>query len=334
MERHGNLFDRITHPDNLYAAYRAAAKGKRWQKAVKRFEEDVPGNLLALQKALCTGQYRTAKYKTRRIHEPKKRIIYILPFYPDRIVQHAVVRVLEPIWDPLFITDSYASRKGKGMHRGSAKAMRFIRNYDYVLKADISKFYPSIDQAVLMGIIKRKIKCPPTLSLLEEIVYSYPGGKNTPIGNYTSQWFGNLYLNELDMAVKHDLKCRAYVRYCDDFVIFSNDKKCLHQIKAWIERFLLGTLRLRFSHWAVAPLTTGLDFLGYRHWRHKILARKATVKRVKCRLKRLAVRLAQGDYDVQKARSSLASTEGWLLWCNSYNLRKALNLSELKAQVG
>lgn len=330
MKRHGNLFDKITHPDNLWAAYRAAVKGKRWQRAVKAFEKDVPGNLLKIQKALCTGRFTTAKYKTRLIHEPKKRIIYILPFYPDRIIQHAIIQVLEPIWDRLLISDTYACRKGKGMHRGSTKTMKLIRQYRYVFKADVSKFYPSVDHNTLMRILARKIKCSPTLALLENIVRSFPGGKNAPIGNYTSQWFGNLYLNELDMAVKHVLQCKGYVRYCDDFVIFSNNKRFLAFVRHWVQVFLKTRLHLRFSHQAVAPVDQGVDFLGYRHWRHKILARKSTVKRVKRRMAKLWQRLQSGDFDPNRARSSVASTEGWLCWCNSYNLRQALGVEDMK----
>ncbi|MFI9653044.1 reverse transcriptase domain-containing protein [Guyparkeria halopsychrophila] len=333
MKRHGNLSDKITHPDNLLAAYKAARRGKRWQRAVQAFERDVPGNLLRIQRALCTGSFDTSRYKTRLIHEPKRRTIYILPFYPDRIVQHAIIQVLEPIWDALFIHDSYACRKGKGMHRGSERVMRFVRGHKYVFKADIAKFYPSIDHEILLSILRQKIKCRPTLALLENIIRSFPGGKNTPIGNYTSQWFGNLYMNELDTFVKQELRCRAYTRYCDDFVIFSDDKAELHAIKDRVERFLAERLALRFSHWAVFPISQGLDFLGYRHWRHKVLARKSTVRRVKRRVVRLPHRWVTGRMTSDQVVSSIASTEGWLRWCNSFNLRQSLGLDSLKADM-
>ena len=250
MKRHGNLWDRITDPENLYKAYRKARKGKAQQKGILSFEEDIEGNLLSLQKLLCTGEFSTSEYHSKTIHEPKKREIYILPFYPDRIIQHALLQVVAPIWDGLMMYDSYACREGKGMHEASRKTMNQVRKYKYCLKCDISKFYPSIDHTILMRIVEKKIKCKPTLVLLENIIRSFEGDKNTPIGNYTSQWFGNLYMNELDMELKHKYKEKTLIRYCDDFVIFSDNKAELHQLKKSIELFLMEKLQLKFSRWS------------------------------------------------------------------------------------
>lgn len=330
MKRHGDLWEKIVNPNNLYRAYRAARRGKGWRRAVKGFERNINGNLLALQKLLCTGQFNTAEYKSRFVYEPKKREIYTLPFYPDRIAQHALIQVVGPIWDGVMIYDSYACREGKGMHEASRKTMSHVRQYKYCLKADISKFYPSIDHEILLAIIRKKIKCKQTLALIENIVRSYPGGKNTPIGNYTSQWFGNLYMNELDAAIKQFHCIKPYIRYCDDFVVFSDNKAYLHSLKLWIEEFLSKNLMLRFSKWSIFPVSQGVDFLGYRHFPQKVLLRKSTATRVKRRMRLLPIRLATGKITLDEYRSSIASTEGWLRWANTFNFRKSLNILSLK----
>jgi len=327
MKRHGNLWDKITDPENLYKAYRKARKGKAWQSGILEFEKDVEGNLLKLQKMLCKGEFTTSKYRSKKIYEPKEREIYILPFYPDRIAQHALLQVVAPIWNNLMIHDSYACREGKGMHEASRKTMRHVHNYKYCLKCDISKFYPSIDHNILMNIIEHKIKCKPTLALLDDIVCSFGGGKNTPIGNYTSQWFGNLYMNELDINLKQQQGVKTLIRYCDDFVMFSNSKKELNRLQKHIEKFLKYKLDLTFSKWSVFKVTQGVDFLGYRHFPNKILLRKTTAKRVAKRIKALPKLLMLGEITFDQYKSSIASTKGWLQWANTYNLKLNLKLA-------
>ena len=330
MKRHGNLWDAITHPDNLLEAYRKARKGKGWRRSILAFEKNLNANLLRLQRLLCTGAYKTSKYSCKTIYEPKERVIYKLPFAPDRIVQHALLQVVSPIWDKLMIDDSYACRKGRGMHQASRKTMQCIRLYKYCLKADISKFYPSIDHDILMQIICRKIKCKQTLALIEDIARSFPGGKNAPIGNYTSQWFGNLYMNELDQAIKHQHKIDGYIRYCDDFVLFDNCKRRLNDLLKWIERFLSDRLRLRFSRASVFPVAQGVDFVGYRHFRRAVLLRRSTAKRIQKRMSQLPVWLERSVITLDQYRSSIASSEGWLKWANTYNLRLTINIQTLK----
>jgi RNA-directed DNA polymerase len=330
MRRHGNLWHKIISLDNLYEAYRAARRGKRWQKKVQRFERNTIGSLLQLQIELDTQRFTTSPYRTKKVYEPKERDIFILPFYPDRIVQHALLQVLTPIWDPMFIEHSYACRPGRGMHMASKKAMEHVRGHRYFLKADISKFYPSIDHVILKAIVRKKIKCAKTLRLVDDIIDSFEGGKNTPIGNYTSQWFGNLYLNELDRWLIDEKKVRAYVRYNDDFILFDDDKAALRKLMQDIEVFLRDRLKLRYSKAKVAPVTAGLDFVGYRHFRSHILLRKSTATRVKRRLKRLPLKLAEKRLSLEQYRSSIASTEGWLKWANTYNLKQSLELEQLK----
>lgn len=311
-------------------AYKKARKGKRWQRNVQKFELNVEGNLKKIQEILVNKTFRTSKYKTKVIYEPKQRDIYILPFYPDRIIQHAVMNIVEPLWDKMFISDSYSCRKGKGIHKGSQKTMEFVRKNSYCLKCDISKFYPSMNHDILFSLVKQKIKCHDTLWLLHDIIYSFPGKTNVPIGNYTSQWFGNLYMNELDKLVKQKYRVEHYIRYCDDFILFHNDKEFLSDMNKAINRFLKNDLQLTMSKCAVFPTVQGVDFLGYRHFpKGYILLRKSTVKRIRKRLKGIPHKLTYGYISYEQARSSLVSTSGWLQWANTYNLRTKLMLNNL-----
>ena len=328
-KRHGQLFERIVSMDNLRLAYHKARRGKSRMHNVRRFEQDVEGNLQRIRQALVEGSFTTSEYQVKPIFVPKPRQIFVLPFAPDRIVQHALMNVLEPIWNALFIHDSYACRKGYGPHAGSRRAMEWVRRYRYCLKADVRKFYPSIDHDILMAIVRSKIKCPDTLELLRDIIYSYPGGKNVPIGNYTSQWLGNLYLNELDQWLTHTHRVKAYLRYCDDFCLFADNKTYLQTMKQQIGEFLSQRLRLSYSAAEVFPVNQGVDFLGYRHFPTHILVRKSTARRMQRRLKKLPASLAKGHITPAGFRGCVASAHGWLKHANTRNLAVALQLEQL-----
>lgn len=300
MKRHGNLYKEIIRLENLQVAYEKARRGKTWQDKVKVIEKDRDRYIANLHEALERGEYKTSKYRLKTIYEPKQRVIYILPFYPDRIVQHAVMNILAPIWDKLFVSDSYACRDGKGQHAGSKRCMQFVRRNKYCLQCDISKFYPSINHKRLMEIIARKIKCRKTLNLLREIVESIGGEANVPIGNYTSQWFGNLYLNEIDQLMKHKYRVRDYIRYCDDFLLFGNDKAELNKLLDVIRDFTSNNLKLKLSKASLFPTSQGVDFLGYRHFPNgKILLRKSTAKRIRKRIKGLPYKIKHGLITLQ-----------------------------------
>ena len=333
MKRHGNLFPQIVDRNNIELAYDKARRGKTWQRTVKRIDERRDEALTRLQDDLMSERFTTSPYKIKKVYEPKERDIYVLPFYPDRIVQHALMNVIEPIWTPLLIHDTYACIPGRGLHAGSRRTMEFVRRYKYFLKCDISKFYPSIVHDIMYSIVERKIKCKPTLRLIIDIIYSILGGRNVPIGNYTSQWKGNLYLGVLDTFVKQHLKVKGYVRYCDDFCLFSNSKRELREWKSAIREFLWSELGLKYSKAEVAPVSHGVDFLGYRHFSEKILLRKSTAKRVRRRLSRLPGMYRSGRISLEQYRSSVASTWGWLKWANTYNFRIAVQLQELQEDI-
>ena len=329
MRRHGNLFHLITDRDNIALAYKQARRGKPRLPSIARFDVNRERNLDLILQSLLEKTFRTSRYHEKTIFEPKQRTIYILPFSPDRIVQHALMNVLIPIWEPMFIHDSYACIDGKGVHAGSSRTMEYVRRNAFCLKCDVSKFYPSVDHAVLLDIIRRKIKCPDTLWLVEDIVNSFPGGKNVPIGNFTSQWMGNLYLNELDHYVKHTLKVKSYIRYCDDFLFFHNDKAALRDIAWRAEAFAGEVLKLRLSKCDLFPTSRGVDFLGYRHFKDYILLRKSTAKRVARRLKKLRDLYEAGKVTAEHCRSVLASAGGWVRWANTHNFQRKIQLSEL-----
>lgn len=332
MKRHGNLYEKIASRENILLAYQKARQGKGRRRDVRRFESDLENNIYKIQTLLTTMQYQPSAYQVKTIYEPKRREIFIVPFAPDRIIHHALMNILEPIWDGIFIDDSYACRRGYGLHAGSRRVMEFIRKIGrdgYCLKMDISKFYPSIDHDIMFTIIQKKIKCRDTLDLIQKIIYSIPGGKNIPIGNYTSQWFGNLYLNEVDYFLKHQRRVKYYVRYCDDFIVLHRDKHFLRELKAEIGGFLSERLRLKFSKAEVFPIRHGIDFLGYRHFYNYVLLRKSTSKRIRKRLVQIFEKYQNGQVAKEVFRSVVASVDGWMQWANSYHLRRAAEIDFL-----
>lgn len=334
MKRHGSLFDEIVSLENIELAYCKARRNKTWQKKVKRIDRRREKYLACLHDKLVAGTYYTSPYKQKRIYEPKERIIYVLPFWPDRICQHAVMNVIAPIWDRLFISDSYACRDGKGQHAGSKRCMQFVRRNQCVLQCDVSKFYPNINHEVLMRIIARKIKDKRVLALLDEVVRSIGGETNVPIGNYTSQWFGNLYLNELDMLMKQKYHVKDYMRYCDDFLLFSNDKAFLREMADIIRDFLGEKLKLKLSKCALYPTSHGVDFLGYRHFPSgKILVRKSTAKRIKKELKAIPWKVKHGRMTREQALSTVCSYRGWIQWANAHHLAVSTHLYELEKEL-
>ena len=329
MKRHGNLFEQIVSADNLNLAYRNARKGKSWQRVVQEFDNRSEVGLAEIRKQLVDGKYQTSQYRIKEILKPKRRIIYVLPFAPDRIVQHAIVQILEPIWDRVLLAQSFACRKQLGLHRASNYAQSCVQKYKYCLQMDIRKFYPSVDHQILFSVVQQKIKCKRTLMLIKEIISSAEG---CPIGNYTSQWFGNLYLNELDQYLKHKYRIKGYCRYVDDFLIFGDSKEWLQFVRVNIVDFLKRSLKLEISRWSLKPVETGVDFVGYRHFPTKKLLRKSTAKQMIQRISELKKNWPACSSI--RFRSTLASYEGWASWANTYHLLQTLEITKLKEIIG
>lgn len=333
VRRHGKLFEKIVSTDNLTMAFYKAARHKHWQRKVQAVESHLDESIERLHDALLTGTYKTSSYTTKTIYEPKQRLIYILPFYPDRIVHHAIMNILAPIMESMFIDNSYACRLGKGQHAGSRRVMEYVRKYRYVLQCDISKFYPSINHEVLKKLLERKFKDKRLLNLLSEIIDSVPGETNVPIGNYLSQWFGNYYLSELDKFAYEKLHCKAYMRYCDDFCLFCNDKKKLGEWANAIESFLAARLKLKLSKRKIYPVAQGIDILGYRHFPKYILVRKRTAKRQRKNLKRVMYLLRHKQITKDRALAKIESTAGWLKHAQCHHLKLAMKIDELRKEV-
>ncbi|WP_020613211.1 reverse transcriptase/maturase family protein [Sediminispirochaeta bajacaliforniensis] len=334
---YNNLYPQIYSFEALHEAYRKARKGKRYQNEVVRFTAGLEEELIQLQNELIWEEYDTSGYRLFTVHEPKTRVVASLPFR-HRVVHHSIVSVIEPIWEVRFIKDSYACRPGKGTHAGADTAERMMRKVRrehgavYALKADISKYFPSVDHEILKRLLRKRIACKPTLRLLDNIIDSYveegacrPRG--IPIGNLTSQLFANIYLHELDKFVKYDLRERHYVRYMDDFVILHHDKQHLQDLRRRIEGFLQDRLLLHTNgKTQVFPLRRfggrPLDFLGYRIWPTHRKLRKDSVKRMRKRLKRLAAEYKYGRIDIDRVRAAVHSWIAHSSHANTFRLRR------------
>jgi retron-type reverse transcriptase len=289
-----------------------------------KFESRLEENLIDLMHDLHWGTYKTGRYRHFYVHEPKTRRITALVDFRDRVLQHAMYAVLEPIWEPRFIADSYACRLGKGTHRAADRAQQMLgeclREHGkiYVLKADIAKYFASVDHEITKRLLARVIKCPLTLPLLNDMIDSHqePGrpGKGMPIGNLISQLLANVYMNALDQYVKCHLGERWYTRYADDFLLISPDKTHLHERRLHLEHWLSDHLKLTTNHkTSVFPVGVthgrGLDFVGFHMWPHKRRLRKGTLKRFKRRVRRLRYHYAAGDISLREAQLQLNS---WL----------------------
>jgi len=334
MKRIGNIYDKICTIDNLYTAYLNARKGKKNTYGVRVFEKDIENNLLKLHSSLNSLTYKTSEYYNFKLNEyGKDRLISRLPFYPDRIVHHWLMMFLEPEWNKIFIRDTYACIKGRGIHDGLyrlKKNLLDVENTFYCLKIDVRKFYPSIDHGILKTIVRRKVKDKKLLFILDEIIDSAPG---VPIGNYLSQYFANLYLAYFDHYMKEIQMVEYYQRYADDIVILHHDKSYLHALLINISDYLEQNLHLSVKrNYQVFPVKSrGIDFLGYKSFHSHVLIRKS----IKQRMFRKVKSITQNNFMLKTA-----AYNGWLKYANAFNLTNkyramvAKRFSELGVHVG
>ena len=319
-----NLIPLIIEPNNLREAYRRARRDKRMTTGHLEFKEHAEVNLARIGEQLEAGTYTVGPYQTFTIYEPKAREIMALPFY-DRVVQHALCNVVEPIFEALLMPMCAACRVGKGTHYGVIRAQSHMRRLVqdgpvYCLKMDFSKYFANIDRAVLIREIRRKISCEATMRLIETI--TPPAGKGLPIGNLTSQLWANLYGHIFDRFLVHECSVRHATRYMDDTVVFGNDLDELRCLKAIIDDFVAGTMLLKFSKWSIQPISRGVNFLGYRIWTTHRLLRRDSVQRAKRKLRWLR---AHGDKEA--LQRFVASWSGHAAWADSRNLLMSLQLT-------
>jgi len=371
MKPLSNIYHKVCSIENLYRAAKATlAKGRRYFEEGAQFSFHCEREISRLREELLTETYKHGRYTLFKVYDPKERVIAAAPMR-DRVVHHAVHDVIEPVLDRMFIYDSYACRKDKGTHRALRRASSFLHANRYTLHLDVKGYFPSIRHDVLKSILQRYIVDEKTLWLLNEIIdsshylsmedrqssifnlqssiahpqlslFDPPSSlnlqssipKGLPIGNLTSQFFANLYLNELDQYVKHTLKWRYYLRYMDDMALFDNDKARLRMLGEELGDFVEARLKLRFHEGASPmPVSRGLTFLGFRlfpnHWRLK----SGSVNRFVRRMKGYQKDCAEGKMPPEKLTQSVQSWIAHASYAQTYELRRQL-LSRLAFTFG
>jgi RNA-directed DNA polymerase len=302
-------------------AHQNAKRGKSEYGSVKFVEANLTACIDEINLELKNKTYKTSEYSIdTRVERGKKREIHKLPYFKDRIVHHAILQVIEPILSETYIKDTYQSIKGRGVHKAKDRLKTFLQyteNTKYCLKIDIKKYYPSVDNAILKTLIRKKIKCNDTLNLVDEIIDSTKG---LPIGNYTSQTFGNYYLSHFDHWIKEDKKVKYYIRYADDMIFMSNDKEYLHELKKEIETYLAENLKLRLKENSqIFPTNIrGIDFLGFRFFHEYTMLRNSIKKAYMKLIKSIQKRGAK-----LKKINLLMAYYGWIKASDSYNLLRA-----------
>lgn len=331
MKRYGNLFDRIVSIENLDLADRKARKGKARRKDVARFDQDRDGNLARLRQSLLDGTFKTSPYHVFKVYEPKEREIYKLPYYPDRVLHHAIMNVCEPIWTKVFTNNTYSCIKERGITGCAREVERIIKTFNgrplFCLKIDIRKYYPSVDNGIMKDIVRRKIKDRRLLALLDEIIDSADG---LPIGNYISQYLANLYLAYFMHTVNEEWKIKA-TEYADDICFFADNKAELHDVLGKCREYLQDRLKLELKgNYQIFPIAADradrhgrpLDYCGFKFYRRQKLLRK----RIK---QNLCIALA----DIKRVGKTMTTKElkqriaPWLGWCKysqSKNLLKKI----------
>lgn len=329
-KRRNNIWESKITFSNLLLAHNRAKKGKRFREEVIRFEMNLEENLIKIGKELLSGTYEFGKFREFKIYEPKERLIKVLP-YRDRIVHQLYVEeCLKPIFVKDFINDSYACIKGRGVHQAVYKLHKYMKkmkaqNLDYyILKCDINKYFYSVDHKLLYEVIKKRIKDREFLEFTKKIIFCNEESKGIPIGNYTSQYFANIFLNQLDKYIKEKLKIKFYIRYMDDFVILLNTKEECKEIKEKIQIFL-DKLKLKLN-----PKTTylkndeGVNFCGYKLFNDRIILKGKNKTRLKRWFKKLQRMYASDKVTLEEITRKIPSIRGYLKHCKSYRLYEGM----------
>lgn len=287
MKRIGFLYEKAFTPEALRMAFHEAARHKHGKRACFNFEKNLANNLDALHDELQSGDYKPRPYYSFMVYEPKPRRIYA-PAFRDLVVQHAIYRVISPVFEPGFIKQSFACRVGYGTHKAADYAqdvLQKIPRESYTLKLDIRKFFYRIDRGILRGMIERKIKDAKFVDLMMLFAdHGEPAG--IPIGNLLSQLFALIYLNPLDHYIKRELGIEHYCRYVDDFVLFGITREHATQCQQLIIEFIKDNLLLELSKSTLAPISRGINFVGYRTWAGKRFIRRHSMSNYRIAMRR------------------------------------------------
>lgn len=314
--------------DNLRLAHKNARKDKLYYKEVKMVDSDEDYYLSEIQELLISETYEVSDYTISIINDKgKDRELCKLPYFPDRIIQWAMMLQIEDIFMKVMTDFTCASIKNRGGKLASEltdKYMNDIPNSQYCLKIDICKFYPNIDHEILKVLLRKKFKDKRLLKLLDKIVDSTPGEKGIPIGSYLSQFLANFYISYFDHWLKEVKKVKYVVRYMDDMVILHKSKDYLHSLKREMDEYLHDELRLKIKdNWQVFPTgVRGIDFVGYRHFYGFKLLRKSTCKNFKKKMLYIRKKCEEGGKLSYAEWCSGNSYKGWLMWCDSHRLSK------------
>ena len=346
MKTYNNLYKEIISFENLILAWHKARKGKTGKKYVLEFEQEIFCNLMALHYELKYQTYTPRPLKTFILRDPKTRKINKSDFR-DRIVHHAIVSILEPIFDKTFIYDSCANRVGKGNLFALKRFKQFVRKVSrngkingwfnnnqikgYCFKADIKHYFEEVNHSILMKIIERKIRDVKLAELINKINANFgmqgervtswtEDRKGMPLGNLTSQFFANVYLNELDYFVKHKLKVKYYIRYVDDFIILHSSKRQLQEWKEQIDEFLKEKLKIKLhtQKSRIISLSNGIDFIGFRSFYYYRLVRERNIRK----MKKKVGKMRNCEISYWKLMESYQGWQAYAKWANSFTLRK------------
>ncbi len=328
MKRINDIWTLLVSFENLLRGYQQARLGKGRRPDVAEFGLNVERNHFALQRELQEGRYQPGAYRLFTIYERKPRVIAAAPFR-DRVVHHAVLSLIEPLFDRAFISDSYACRRGKGVHLAVDRYQAWAQTYRYVLKMDVRQYFPSIDHDLLKEKLRRRLKDRHALALLDRIIDGSPQGDfgpsyfpgddffspfnrtvGIPIGNLTSQFFSNLYLDDLDHHIKQVLHIRPYLRYVDDMVVLDHDKRRLDDIRdAVSERLAVDRLRLHPHKAHITQVSDGLNLLGYLIFPTRRRLRNDNGHRFARKLRRMALAYGTGRLSWCQV---VSSTQSWI----------------------
>ena len=347
-----NLFLQIANFQALIKAAQKAVLGKRNKPGAAKFMANLEKECLALEHELQTGSYQPGRYKIIHIKSPKERMVSAAPFR-DRVVHHALCQVIDPLIEPSFIYDSYANRKNKGTHKAIMRYEKYRDRYQYVLRCDLYRYFPSIDHEILKRDFRKFIACSQSLGLMDLIVdhsnpqervnlyfagddlfSPYVRRRGLPIGNLTSQFFANLYLNGMDHFIKEVLKAKGYVRYVDDFALFSDS---ISQLEAWenkIADYLMGRrLKLHPRKVWIAKTNQPTQFLGYELYQGYRRLPEDNIRRFRGRFRSMQDKVKAGSLSLQELHCAVKAWEGHAGFANTWRLRHSIFKNSLLQSV-